>query len=71
MSTVLSDKDVNQAVAPKADDAQAADKVKSMDYHRQVLQSKMESDGSVQSSLSSPPLSLGRTEFRHQSSPSP
>ena len=44
MSTVLSDKDVNQAVAAKE---QTEAKVKSMEYHRQVLQSKMESEESV------------------------
>ncbi|SPN97642.1 related to BNS1 protein [Cephalotrichum gorgonifer] len=45
MSNVLSDKDVNQAVAAR-DEHPAGDKVKSMEYHRQVLQSKMESDES-------------------------
>lgn len=46
MSTVLSDKDVNQAVMAK-EEAQAGDKTKSMEYHRQVLQSKMEAEQSV------------------------
>lgn len=50
MSTVLSDKDVNQAVTPK-DEAQAGEKqVMSMEYHRQMLQNKMESEQSVPSS---------------------
>ena len=49
MSTVLSDKDVNQAVAAKE---QTEAKVKSMEYHRQVLQSKMESEESVPIPLS-------------------
>lgn len=50
MSTaVLSDKDVNQAVTPK-DEAQAGEKqVMSMEYHRQMLQNKMESEQSVPS----------------------
>ena len=46
MSTVLSDKDVNQAVVAK-EEAQAGEKTKSLEYHRQVLQSKMESEQSV------------------------
>ena len=50
MSTVLSDKDANQALVVK-EEAQAGDKTKSLEYHRQVLQSKMESEQSV--SLSS------------------
>lgn len=46
-TTVLSDKDVNQAVTPK-DEAQAGEKqVMSMEYHRQMLQNKMESEQSV------------------------
>ncbi|MBE3045934.1 hypothetical protein IMZ48_26015 [Candidatus Bathyarchaeota archaeon] len=44
MSTVLSDKDVNQTVAAKEEQA---DNVKSMEYHRQVLQNKMDSEESV------------------------
>lgn len=43
MSTVLSDKDVNQAVMAK-EEAQAGEKTKSLEYHRQVLQSKMETE---------------------------
>lgn len=50
-TTVLSDKDVNQAVTPK-DEAQAGEKeVMSMEYHRQMLQNKMESEQSVPPSL--------------------
>ena len=55
-AAVLSDKDVNQAVTPK-DEAQAGEKqVMSMEYHRQMLQNKMESEQSVPSFplLSSP-----------------
>lgn len=58
MSTVLSDKDVNQAVSSK-EEAQA-EKVKSMEYHRQVLQSKMESEQSVC------PFGLGHSSRRAQ-----
>ena len=46
MSTVLSDKDANQAVVAR-EEAPAGDKTKSLEYHRQVLQSKMESEKSV------------------------
>jgi hypothetical protein len=55
MSTILSDKDVNRAVASAVkDDAQAEGKnIKSMEYHRQMLQNKMESEQSV---LPPPPL---------------
>ncbi|KAK3685962.1 hypothetical protein B0T22DRAFT_538190 [Podospora appendiculata] len=44
-SNVLGTKDVNMSMggAPEADGADMKD-VKSMDYHRQVLQSKMEED---------------------------
>lgn len=42
---VLGDKDVNAAIADTASkDAKDSKDIKSMEYHRQVLQSKMQSD---------------------------
>ncbi|PKS07983.1 hypothetical protein jhhlp_006595 [Lomentospora prolificans] len=45
MSAILSDKDVNAPVL--AAEQPGAKSIKSMEYHRQVLQSKMEADQSV------------------------
>ncbi|KAI1853727.1 hypothetical protein JX265_003940 [Neoarthrinium moseri] len=47
-SNVLSDKDVNTFVVPQADAAN----IKSMEYHRQVLQSKMEEEKNKKSYVS-------------------
>ena len=41
MSTVLADKDVNAAVVAAVQNDQPVKDVKSMEYHRQVLASKM------------------------------
>lgn len=41
-SNVLADRDVNASAQNKAVDMDAKPDVKSMEYHRQVLQSKLE-----------------------------
>lgn len=43
--SVLGDKDVNAAIAADAGNKDGGKDIKSMEYHRQVLQSKMEAEG--------------------------
>ena len=50
-SNVLADRDVNASAQNKAVDVDAKPDVKSMEYHRQVLQSKLEENKYVSSLL--------------------
>jgi hypothetical protein len=59
-SNVLADKDIN-APATNGAPAEGAKDVKSMEYHRQVLQSKLNEDQYVLLVFDTPPFSLAPT----------
>ena len=66
-SNVLTDRDINAAAAQQPVDAKAKADVKSMEYHRQVLQSKLEESQYVANTSVNSLHTLVRTQLDQQS----